>query len=157
MVFFRDVSAGFMFCRKPTMLLPYEGAVAAAISDYKRQPTLYPPAANEPCVFMRSAIRLPDSRGPQPRSSLIEFYTTPYDVTNSRMFSDRDKKKYIEENMQDPFIRTDIKGRLTESVSSFSFSSSSLFYLSDRNICRLKKLLARVRTWLHLEVKNRRC
>jgi len=50
-VFLRDVFVGFMFCRKPMMLLPFVGAVAA-ISDYKRQPTLYPPATNEPCVFM---------------------------------------------------------------------------------------------------------
>lgn len=82
-VFLRDVSVGFMFCRKPMMLLPFEEAVAAAISDYKRQPTLYPPAANEPCVFMRSVIRLPNSHGPQQWSS-IEFYIASLDATNSR-------------------------------------------------------------------------
>lgn len=54
-----------------------EGAVAAATFDYKRRPTRITLAvANEPCMFMRSAIRLPCPRA----RSLIEIYVMPRDV-----------------------------------------------------------------------------
>lgn len=84
------MSAGFMSRHKPGRCFRrFEGAVAAATFDYKRRPTLThlslprparlpnSPAANELCVFMRSAIRLPDSRWRVRGPSLIGIYVMP--------------------------------------------------------------------------------
>lgn len=54
----------FMSRRKPASFLLSEKAVAPATFDYKTRPILFP-VANEPCVFMRFPIRLPDPGGPR--------------------------------------------------------------------------------------------